>query len=95
MPSPSRYRQRKDRNQSEIVKALESIGCDVYVLHTPCDLLVCVGSRNLLLEVKDGAKVPSARKLTPDQIKFHASARGQKAVVTSVDEAIRVVTGGT
>jgi hypothetical protein len=44
-----------------------------------------------LVEVKDGAKPPSARQLTPDQERWHREWRGPVAVVTSVDEALRAV----
>lgn len=92
MTSPSRYRQRKDANQPDIVKALEAIGCDVIVMHSPADLLVGYRDRNWLLEVKDPNKPPSGRKLTPAQVKFHANWRGQKAKVHTPEEAIAAVT---
>ena len=84
-----------DANQGEIVQALRDVGCTVQSL-APVgdgvpDLLVGYRGVNLLLEVKDGNKPPSARKLTPDQEKFHATWRGQKAVVTSREEALRAV----
>jgi len=44
-----------------------------------------------VLEVKDGNKPPSERKLTPDQVKWHESWRGQKAIVMSVEESLSVV----
>jgi Holliday junction resolvase len=51
---------RVDRNQSEIVTALRSLGCSVQPLHTigsGCpDLLIGIDGQNLLIEVKDGAK---------------------------------------
>lgn len=90
-----RYALRKDDNQGDIVKALEQIGCSVVVMHAPCDLLVGWRGRTLCLEVKDGAKRPSARKLTPDQVIFRAEWRGHYAVVSSVDEAIAAVQAGT
>jgi len=82
---------RKDANQGDIVKALEAIGCTVKVMHVPCDLLVGYRGRNILLEVKDGNKPPSARKQTEDQVIFQAEWRGQYAVVKTVDEAIAAV----
>lgn len=91
-----------DANQTEIVEALRQIGCSVQLLHMVgkgCpDLLVGTMDNslgitvNLLLEVKDGSKPPSARKLTPDQVKWHDGWRGQVTVVCSVDEAIQAVT---
>lgn len=35
------------------------------------DLLCAFRGRLVLVEVKDGSKPPSARKLTPDQEQFH------------------------
>ena len=48
------------------------------------------------VEIKDGAKPPSARKLTPDQVEFHAKclAHGYTVhVIKSVDEAIQLIRG--
>jgi hypothetical protein len=86
---------RVDENQREIVQALRKCGASVLSLAElgkGCpDLLIAIGNRTLMLEVKDGSKPPSARKLTPDQQRFHASWQGQIAVVTSVDEALKAV----
>lgn len=89
--SSLRYALRKDANQGELVAALERIGCSVYVMHAPSDLLVGFRGRNVLLEVKDGDKPPSAQKLTPAQVLFRANWRGQHDVVKTVDEAIAAV----
>lgn len=85
-----------DENQAEIVAALRVVGCSVLPLHAVgqgCpDLLVAPRNGEMvLLEVKDGAKPPSARKLTPDQVEFHASWRGRIVVVCSVREAMEAV----
>jgi len=90
---------RVDANQSKIVAALRKIGCSVLHLHTlgdgAPDILVGVkkggATHNLLLEIKDGDKAPSARKLTPDEETFHRDWRGQVATVESVEEAIKFV----
>ena len=89
---------RVDRNQIEIVRALRTAGCTVLILSTVgngCpDILIGVPGataedrRNLLCEIKDGSKPPSARELTMEQIDFHIHWRGQVAVVTSVAEAL-------
>ena len=68
----NRYATRRDANEKEIIQALESIGCTVYRLDSPVDLLVGYRARNILLEVKDGNKVRSERKLTKAQRKFFA-----------------------
>jgi len=86
---------RVDANQSKIVAALRKIGCSVLHLHTlgdgAPDLAIGYRGRNLLLELKDGKKAPSARKLTPDEEIFHRDWRGQVATVESVEEAIKFV----
>ena len=67
-----------DTNQTAIVVALREIGCNVLSLAAigqGCpDLLVYRHATGLLylLEVKDGAKSASRRRLTPHQKQFHA-----------------------
>lgn len=86
-----------DRNQSEIVAALRGIGATVQPLHAVgqgCpDLLCGFRGRNILIEVKDGAKRPSARKLTADQIDWHGGWKGQVVTISDADAAIAVVLG--
>ena len=55
------------------------------------DVLCGYHGRNVLLEVKDGRKAPSARKLTPAEQEFHASWRGEVHVVTTIDEALQII----
>jgi hypothetical protein len=93
-----RYAARVDDNHAEIVKALQLIGAYVidcsHVGQGFPDLLIAYRGRWVLLEVKDGEKAPSRRKLTPAQTIFHAEAlaKGCKVhVVESVDDAIRIV----
>lgn len=61
------------------------MGATVQPLHTVgrgCpDLLVGYGGTNYLLEVKDGLKSPSQRKLTPDEQTWHDEWRGHVTVV--------------
>ena len=86
---------RVDANQSEIVEALRQIGATVQPLHQVgkgCpDLLVGFRGVNILLEVKDGNKPPSARKLTEAEYAWHVDWRGQVAIVNSIEEAIHVL----
>lgn len=84
-----------DRNQPEIVKALRAIGCTVAITSAigsgfP-DLVVGRGRRNWIVEIKDGDLCPSARELTPDQLKFHTTWAGQIDVVNNVGEALALV----
>ena len=84
-----------DANQREVVKALRKAGATVQHLHAVgagCpDLLVGYKGGNHLVEVKDGHKPPSARKLTPDQVVWHRDWRGNAHVVKSVTEALAVL----
>lgn len=88
-----------DANQTEIVKALRQMGASVQHLHTlgkGCpDLLVGWRGVNILLEVKDGEKVPSKRRLTPDEQEWHERWRGQVAIVESVEDAVALLNGVT
>lgn len=84
-----------DANQPEIVAALRKIGVFVVDLASAGDgipdLLCGWHGSWKLVEVKDGAKPPCERQLTPDQVKFHAIAaeRGLPCfVVKTVDEAL-------
>lgn len=84
-----------DDNQAEIVAALRRAGCSVCILSgvgKGCpDLAVGRGGVTYMLEIKDGRKTPSARKLTPDEQAWHDAWRGHAAVVNSVDEALAAV----
>ena len=84
-----------DKNQVEIVQALRCAGATVTPTHAAGsgfpDLVVGFRGVNYLIEVKDGRKAPSKRKLTPDQVEWHGSWRGQVAVVKNITEALAVI----
>jgi hypothetical protein len=93
---------RIDANQPDIVAALRKAGCTVQPLHAVGDgvpdLLVGRDGRNYLIEVKDGRKPPSSRRLTPVQKRWHngddkkrPAWAGQVAIANNVDEALRIV----
>ena len=86
---------RTDANQAEIVRALESLGCTVQSLAAVGggvpDLLIGWRGLNLLLEVKDGDKVPSKRRLTPMEALWHRDWRGQVVTAETVDDALQAV----
>ena len=86
---------RVDANQSSIVRDLRKAGCSVEILSmvgkgVP-DLLVGRQGQNYLLEVKDGDKAASKRKLTPDEEEWHTLWRGAVSIVANIEEALRVV----
>lgn len=89
---------RVDDNHGDIRAAYRAVGAVVEdtsgVGDGFSDLVVSYRDQVYLVEVKDGSKPPSARKLTPDQVKFHArqlSAGVVVHVVTSVDDALAVI----
>jgi hypothetical protein len=88
-------RARVDDNHVEIVEALRGAGCSVQSLASVGkgvpDLLVGFRGRNTLLEVKDGSKKPSARKLTPDEQVWQSKWSGQVVTVESVEQALKAV----
>ena len=86
-----------DANQTEIVKALRQVGASVQSLAATgkgCpDLLVGFRGVNWLMEVKDGNKVKSQRKLTDDQVVWHELWRGQVCVIEDIEQALKVIKG--
>jgi Holliday junction resolvase len=90
-----RYANRIDENQNEIVKALRKAGAYVRIISQGDgipDLLVAYKGYTILMEVKDGDKVPSARKLTEAEQKFFDEwTGGMLVIVNSVDEALETL----
>ncbi len=84
-----------DDNQKDIVKALRAIGATVRIVTQGegiPDLLVGFRGHTVLMEVKDGDKPPSARKLTEAEQKFFEEWRGgMLAIVESVDDALALL----
>jgi hypothetical protein len=88
-----------DGNHGELTALARKLGCSVLDLSrvgAGCpDLLIGIatpeGRKNLLVEIKDGSKRPSERKLTPDQVKFHGAWKGPVAVVENAEELIALI----
>jgi len=86
---------RTDANQNEIVGALRDVGASVAITSAlgkgfP-DIVAGYRGINYLIEIKDGSKPPSARRLTPDEQEFHDLWRGAVIVVKNVDEALKAI----
>lgn len=83
---------RTDANQKTITDELISLGFSVKSTASLGNGFpdLCVGKFNLtlLVEVKDPAKPPSARKLTPDELKFLCSFRGAAIVAHESSEIV-------
>lgn len=89
---------RIDDNHVAVVTALGGMGCTVQTLAAVgdgcVDLLVGYRGKTYLVEIKDGSKSPSRRKLTAAQERWHRWWRGGPVVVVkSPDEAIEAVCG--
>lgn len=87
-----RHAARVDSNHSAIVDGLRAIfgpDCvlDLSAVGQGCpDICVGVRGRTLLMEIKT-----EKGKLTPDQVYWHRNWDGQKAVVTTLQEALAVI----
>ena len=89
---------RIDANQTRIVEALRAAGCKVAInSDAGCgvpDLIVWtpIQKRIVLIELKDGDKPPSKRKLTKAQERFHAfwADTGSVYVAKNTDEALLI-----
>jgi hypothetical protein len=85
---------RRDANEGDIIKAMRAEGAYVKVINDEglFDLLVNYRGETMLIEVKDGAKPPSARRLTDAEQKFHDEWPGSDLfIVNSVEEAIALL----
>lgn len=81
---------RIDANQTEIVKTIRAIGATVQLLNAVkngCpDILVGFRGVNYLFEIK----TPKGR-LTEDEVTWHDCWMGQKAIVKTADEIMRII----
>lgn len=81
-----------DSNQHEIIDVFKRYGFSVLMLHQlghGCpDILIGKHKQNTLVEIKDGNKSKSKRKLTEDQQVFHETWKGSVYVVESIQQAI-------
>lgn len=77
---------KKDANHQEIVKLFRALGysvLDVAQLKNCCDVIVAKRKRTIAVEIKDGTKPPSARKLSKGEQEFKDNWRGEWALIES------------
>lgn len=91
-----RKRGKVDANQQQIVKALRMIpGVSVAVTSSVGngypDLNIGYKGQTFLVELKDGAKSASRKKLKPDQEKFKKGWTGSYYVCESLEEIIKLL----
>jgi hypothetical protein len=86
---------RVDANQKQIVEGLRRSGASVLItsqLKNCFDILVGFRGINYIMEIKDGDKPPSQRKLTEGEQKFKDTWRGgEYHIVESLDDALKVI----
>ena len=77
------YKKKTDANHAQIRQLFRDLGCAVYdssgipkfvdlVVQFTSPRSMFIKVETCLVEIKDGSLPPSRRKLTPDQVKFHA-----------------------
>lgn len=78
---------RVDKNQPAVVERLREIGCRVYLIEEPVDLLVGYRGRTVLVEIK----MPEGR-LTKQQVDFCATwPGGAHLIVRDPEEAVNLI----
>jgi hypothetical protein len=87
---------RTDRNHAEIINALRKIpNLSVFSTHEVGkgfpDIVIGYKGVNYLIEIKDGNKPPSARKLTDAELQFHSNWKGQIKIVNNLDEVLNLL----
>jgi hypothetical protein len=84
---------RTDDNQPEVVKEFRRLGWCVLIisqLKNCCDIMVSKGGVTIAIEIKDGSKPPSARKLSAGEQEFKDSWLGRWELVESIDDVINI-----
>ena len=86
---------RTDSNHREIIDGLRKEGFTVLDLSRVgqgCpDILVGYAGHNWLMEIKDGGKPPSARRLPGPEQAFYDLWKGNVNVVCDLDQAVEII----
>ena len=88
-----RTRSKTDANHKEISIAFERLGWSVLDIHqipNSADILIGKWMHCIVIEIKDGSKPPSNRKLTPGEIKFKDRWRGDYRIVTCLQDVLDI-----
>ena len=85
----ARRANRRDANHRDIIEEFKRLGwsvLDIADLKNCCDLMVAKCGHTIAIEVKDGEKPPSARKLTSGEESFRERWTGNyKIVINELD----------
>lgn len=84
-----------DANQTQIVNNLRQIGVSVFITSMVGkgfpDLVLGYKGKNYLIELKDGEKFKSQKKLTDDEKKFFNYWSGQVAKCENIEEIVLIL----
>lgn len=85
-----------DANQQVIVGFLRKAGCSVAITSAAHDgfpdIVIGYKGVTVLAEIKDSAKPPSKRRLTPKQVEFHNEFTGAITILESIEHAAALLT---
>lgn len=87
-----RWAARVDANHSEIREFYRALGfstLDIFQLKKCADIVVCKWGITDIVEVKDGSKPLSKRKLTKEEQDFHNAWNGRIWIVESIDDVLK------
>jgi len=85
---------RVDDNHTTIVAYFRKFGCavfDVHAISNGCDLFVSKNMKTFAIEIKDGSKSASEKKLTAGEQKFKDKWLGNYMIVENLSDVIAVV----
>ncbi len=84
----------RDTNHNELVNHFREFGLSVLIiadLANCCDIVIALHGRTIMIEIKDGKKPPSARKLTSGEIAFKESWKGCWRLCESIKDADKII----
>lgn len=82
-----------DDNQKEVVSLFRKLGWYVLIvsqLKNCCDIIVSKGGATYAIEIKDGKKPPSSRKLSEGEEKFKNEWLGEWRLVETNEDVLRI-----
>jgi Holliday junction resolvase len=84
-----------DDNQKKIVEQLRRCGVSVAVTSMMGkgfpDIIAGHNGVNYMIELKDGAKTASRRKLTEDEQEWHKKWKGKVHVADDIDDCLKII----
>lgn len=78
----------KDANKDQVVALMQKLGIATLDLKEPADLLIAKRFITVVVEIKDGEKDPSKRRLTTNERKFYDRWPGLYAVVENDQDVL-------